>query len=146
MDRYKKLVQKDTNSAPVLPKGTKVLTFKPDHQSGKLGIHWDGPFYVKDRMSKDSYILMCPETHRTYRRHLRHIRPLKIFDEKEVKATMITDEKDESLTSPHIEGDEAQKSSLVEKCEDQKDQTDLQILFEDKHNWSDRLRPRKCLS
>jgi hypothetical protein len=147
MDRYKKLVQKDTNSAPVLPKGTKVLTFKPDHQSGKLGIHWDGPFFVKDRMSKDSYILMCPETHRIYRRHIRHIRPLKTFDEKEVKAKMITDEKEESLKSSKVEDDEVQKS-LVEKCEDQKDQTDLQILFEDKNNWADRLRqrPRKCLS
>lgn len=96
-------------------------------------------------MSKDSYILMCPETHRIYRRHIRHIRPLKTFDEKDVKAAMIMDEKEESLISSKVEDDEVQKS-LVEKCEDQKDKTDLQILFEDKNNWADRLRPRKCLS
>ncbi|CBY11105.1 unnamed protein product [Oikopleura dioica] len=146
MDRYNKLVQKDNNSAPVLAKGTKLLTFKSDHQSGKLGIHWDGPFFVKDRISKDSYILMCPETHRQYRRHLRYIRPFKTFDETEITATMITDKKEKILKCLSTKNDDAQKSALVENCEDQKDQTDLQILFEDKNNWADRLWPRKCLS
>ena len=145
MDRYHQLVKKDKNNAPVLPIGCKVLCYKPDLISGKLGINWDGPYYVKTRISKDSYILMCPKTNRTYRRHLQNIRPLKIFDKNEIKA-VITNNHENKDTEADITDDE--KTVITPKTSNSKGALDLESLFKEENpesngNWSKRLRPRK---
>ena len=75
-EKYGKLLTKDKCQAPVLKIGSTALIWKPDITQGKLSKSWAGPFVISKRISKDSYILRDPQTKRSYRRNIRHLRPV----------------------------------------------------------------------
>jgi len=75
-EKYSKLLEKDTNKAPTLKIGSKALIWRPQTDQGKLSKSWAGPYVINKRISKDTYILRDPETKRSYRRNVRHLRPL----------------------------------------------------------------------
>ena len=74
--KYADFLKKDTGNAPVLKPGQKALIWKPSIENGKLSKSWAGPYVIKKRISKDTYVLSDPEAKRNFRRHLRHLRPL----------------------------------------------------------------------
>ena len=82
-DKYAALLKKDKNGSPTLEIDSQALIWKPDISGGKLGTSWSGPFVIVKRISKDSYLLKDKATHRTYRRNIRHLRPLKFTERKE---------------------------------------------------------------
>ena len=82
-DKYAALLKKDKNGSPTLEIDSQALIWKPDISGGKLGTSWSGPFVIVKRISKDSYLLKDKATHRTYRRNIRHLRPLKFTEPKE---------------------------------------------------------------
>ena len=73
-------MQKDRSTAPTLRIGSKSLIWKPDIREGKLSKSWAGPYTVIRRLSKDTYVLKDMETLRTYRRSIRHLRPIRVSD------------------------------------------------------------------
>ena len=75
VSRYQKLVDRDVNNCPILEIGSKCLVWKPALR--KLNRVWFGPYIIKRRISKDSYIVKDTETHREYRRHVSLLRPLR---------------------------------------------------------------------
>ena len=76
-EKYAKLIEKDHKGVPSLKIGSSSLVWKPDIKEGKLSKSWTGPFTVIRRISKDTYILRDSTTKRTYRRNIRHLRPIK---------------------------------------------------------------------
>ena len=74
--KYSDFIKSDTGKAPVLKIGTQALIWKPDISEGKLSKCWAGPYVIKRRLSKDTYLLYCDAEKKTFRRHLRHLRPL----------------------------------------------------------------------
>jgi hypothetical protein len=160
VQRYQKLLEKDRNNCPVLELGTKVLAWKPNIADGKLGTNWSGPFFVHKRISKDSYILKCTDTSRTYRRHISLIRPLKtkIGNTTEFKKLqcLSKDNSDDKNDTPanEIDKENNEVETSSENCELVKRQfheisplPNLQVLDQEQsheeNQWSKRLRPRK---
>ena len=78
--KYDKLLKKDNGNAPSLEKGTRCLIWKPHVLNGKLSKMWAGPYTVFKRLSKDSYILKDNKSKYTFRRNIRHLRPLRTKD------------------------------------------------------------------
>ncbi len=76
-NKYAKLLEKDTGNAPTLKIGSTALVWKPDIAEGKLSKSWAGPYTVIKRLSKDTYVLKDKKTQRTYRRSIRHLRPIR---------------------------------------------------------------------
>jgi len=74
--KYSQLLKKDKGGAPIIKIGQKCLLWKPTIVEGKLSRCWSGPYRVIKRISKDSYILKNNETKMTYRRNIRHLRPI----------------------------------------------------------------------
>ena len=69
-------MQNDKGKAPILRPGTEALIWKPNIADGKLSKSWAGPYTVKKRISKDTYVLACLREKKNFRRHIRHLRPL----------------------------------------------------------------------
>ena len=154
--RYQKFLQRDKNDCPVLDIGTSVLCWKPDLFTGKLGIHWSGPYKVHRRISKDSYIIKCPLTKKEYRRHISLIRPLRrklegdstelITKDNENAEDQIknrkveTSHKDQKLV---IDRDENAESTLTSSKEIQKDRHEPVDQVEKEDPWKNRLRSRR---
>ena len=94
--KYSRLLEKDQTKTPVLKIGSRALIWKPTITNGKISKCWSGPYKVVKRISKHSYVLVDEETRRSYRRNIRHLRPL---------ATKQTNENDETLDADqnHIE-------------------------------------------
>ena len=76
MDRYNNLVKLDKGKAPILKVGDKVLCFKPNLYDHKYISTWEGPFLIKRKLARDTYIVKDPKTHREYHRHIRRLRVL----------------------------------------------------------------------
>ena len=86
-EKYSAMLKKDKNGAETLKIGRKCLVWKPCISEGKLTTQWAGPYTVLKKTSKDSYILKNEQTFRTFRRNIRHLRPLKI-DEPDTDANL----------------------------------------------------------
>ena len=148
MERYQKQLKKDTNNCPILEIGTRVLAWKPDILSGKLGCNWSGPYKVYRRISKDSYIVKCEKTNREYRRHISLLRPLKIRTD--CKTQFITESPtiddsnlttdDDSDSTPEIIEPKSTNTSTESEDKEEPMESSLKNLF--KEDWSNRLRPR----
>ena len=74
--KYSDFIKSDTGNAPILKIGSKALIWKPDISEGKLSKCWAGPYVIKRRLSKDTYLLHCDTEKKNFRRHVRHLRPL----------------------------------------------------------------------
>jgi hypothetical protein len=151
MERYQKQLKKDRNNCPILDIGTKVLAWKPDILSGKLGCNWSGPYKVHRRISKDSYIVKCEQTNREYRRHVSLLRPLKSRTGCKTQFIMEPSIKDDSALTKNDDSDSTSKSvepkstHLSNESEDKQEpmESSLKNLF--KEDWSSRLRQRPRL-
>ena len=76
-NKYAKMLEKDgEKKTPILKVGDYCLIWKPILDQGKLSKNWDGPYRVVRRYSKHSYKLVCDTTKRSFRRNIRHLRPL----------------------------------------------------------------------
>lgn len=148
--RYQSLLEKDTNNCPILDIGTKVLVWKPDLFSGKLGCNWSGPYKIHRRISKDSYIVKCEQTQREYRRHISLMRPLKIKID-DCKTQFVKDDNDVSTENEYddiIQNDNAEceqskpnaQSNGTEEDNKYDNKKEKTVTQED---WSKRLRPRR---
>ncbi|CBY08090.1 unnamed protein product [Oikopleura dioica] len=148
IERYQKQLKKDTNNCPILEIGTRVLAWKPDILSGKLGCNWSGPYKVYRRISKNSYIVKCEKTNREYRRHISLLRPLKIRTD--CKTQFITESPtiddsnlttdDDSDSTPEIIEPKSTNTSTESEDKEEPMESSLKNLF--KEDWSNRLRPR----
>ena len=103
-NKYSQLLQKDRKGAETLKIGSKALVWKPSISGGKLSTSWTGPYTVIKRISKDSYILRCKDTKRTYRRNIKNLRPLQITDA-EPEENLIEEKEDESTNQNRNEFD-----------------------------------------
>ena len=106
-NKYAKLLAKDTTKTPLLKVNDFALIWKPEITDGKLAKNWSGPFRVAKRLSKHSYVLVDDDTKRSYRRNIRHLRPLA-----------------QPPTHPHKESDSNQTTNQKETQENQNDYVD----------------------
>jgi hypothetical protein len=53
------------------------LIWKPLITEGKLSRSWDGPYLVVKRIGESSFMLADPTNRKKFRRHARHLRPIR---------------------------------------------------------------------
>jgi len=102
INRHQKRV-KAIDATPQLSVGDQCLVWKPKIDQGKLSTCWAGPYKVVRHLSASSYILLDPESNITYRRNLRHLRPLRTANPQPNKTEVLDSENIKNVKTQKID-------------------------------------------
>lgn len=75
--RYASALEGEHSKTLNLEPGDKCLIWKPVLTDGKLSRVWDGPYTVIKKAGSSSFVLADPLKRTKFRRHARHLRPIK---------------------------------------------------------------------
>jgi hypothetical protein len=75
--RYASALEGNNAKSLNLKVGSRALIWKPVITDGKLSKVWDGPFQIIKKLGQSSFVLADPSKRQKFRRHARHLRPIK---------------------------------------------------------------------
>jgi len=75
--RYSTALEGNNAKSLNLKVGDRALIWKPVLTDGKLSKVWDGPYVIVKKLGQCSFVLADPSKRQKFRRHARHLRPIK---------------------------------------------------------------------